>query len=290
MTIGGDKERSGEVRKYDFARPERLTTRLREKLSEDQKLLARAIARKLSHELVGKCDVEYRLAVEESTDVVLGNEFDPVFSFRLAPSRETAFLCFEAQSAQALIETLLGGSGNTRDVERPPTKIEIRLLGQIAAMVRDIVALHLNEKTAPTESPSYMDETATTGTGVRVGVSVSFDVMIGEGMGSIKIFYPYTELEEILELESDVAAQEGDAAGGKMTSEHVGAVCLSVKACTRPTQVQIQDIISLAVGDVLSLDRKMSDEVEIRIGDRLTFFGHPGTVENSVGVQVSRTR
>ena len=44
----------------------------------------------------------------------------------------------------------------------------------------------------------------------------------------------------------------------------------------------------LQVGDVVQLDRKVTDEVQVAIGDKVVFVGHPGTRNGNVGIRITR--
>jgi flagellar motor switch protein FliM len=72
-----------------------------------------------------------------------------------------------------------------------------------------------------------------------------------------------------------------------MTTEHLSEISLQLRVRFLPAPIQIRDVASLRVGDVLFLGRKTADQVEVRVGGRPAFLGHPGAVEGSMGVQIS---
>ena len=52
------------------------------------------------------------------------------------------------------------------------------------------------------------------------------------------------------------------------------------------SQITISEFLSLAVGDVISLNKPVEDGLAIRIGDRLKYIGSPGTIKDRVAVQI----
>lgn len=106
--------------------------------------------------------------------------------------------------------------------------------------------------------------------------------------GRMRLFFNFEDLADVLGFGKGASGPgEGDE---HITPEHIASVTLPLYVSYQPTPVAIRDIATLQVGDVLFLDHKPSDEVEIRVGKELSFFGHPGAIDNSIGVRISRSR
>ncbi len=106
--------------------------------------------------------------------------------------------------------------------------------------------------------------------------------------GRLRLFFNFDELADILGFgKSGTGPAEGDE---HLTTDHLAQVTIPLSASYRPTPVAIRDITTLQVGDVLFLDHKPTDEVEIRMGNVISFYGHPGAIEKSIGVRISRSR
>jgi len=49
-----------------------------------------------------------------------------------------------------------------------------------------------------------------------------------------------------------------------------------------------REFLELQVGDVIRLDRRKNQEIEVFVGDKLKFYGVPGRKEGRVAIKVTR--
>lgn len=273
------------VRPYDFRQPERLNAAARDRIAVIHGHLARGMARALAAHLSMECAIEFARSAEERPGRILETPSDFVYSFPLASS-EDRFVLFHLSGAlgQGIIDRLLGGPGETREIDRPPTTIERSLIAPIAEGIRGSVV-----PTGASPKPVvYLDDDLRTSSSSASGVLATFDVSLGEGTGTLDLFYPYAAMKEVLGVDLSDKATAGDGGTERVSRDHIGGVRIALSARMAPTPVQIRDIASLAEGDVLYLDRKLSDEVEIRVGETIAFYGYPGTLDGRIGIQVTR--
>lgn len=326
---------SPQVRPYDFRSPERLTSRTRRHLEPNQELLAERIGEALSTLLAVPCSIRFEKLTERSTEAFLGEGHDPSFRLRPAAGRREIFLRVQTRLAQAFIDRLLGGVGDPRDVERPPTDIEAAVLGMVAAEVSGSTARSWNAEPGAAGESTFLTRKGMRGIKSISGLISTFTLRFGEDApsaeetpeeeaaeappeeaeaevtegetaesadaaleeeapgddslaGRFRIFFHYDDLAEILGFgKGDTGPGEGDE---HVTTAHLAAVALPLSARYRPTPVAIRDITSLRLGDVLYLDHKPTDEVEVRVGREFAFYGNPGAVDGSIGVRISRSK
>ncbi len=283
-----EEQGGSRVRPYDFRQPERLGVEPRERLAAIHTHLARGIARALADHLTMECSVEFTRSSEELPARLLQTPADFLYSFPLASSPERSILFrLSGPLGQAIVDRFLGGPGEIREADRFPTVIETTLLGPVAAGVGGSLATGGGTAPAPPVPMGPDERTAFPGAS---GIIASFSVDLGEGNGVLELFYPYEAVTEVLGISlGDEESTGGGATGEKITDAHIGRVLLPIRVRLVPTPVQIRDVASLREGDVLYLDRKLDDEVEIRVGGCLAFLGHPGAVNGRIGIQVSRS-
>ncbi len=281
------------VRPYDFRSPERLTSATKALLVPAQQKLAEYLTDTLGRELDCPCAVTFDRADERSLDSFLRPEADPVHRLKPVDERGDVFFRIDSALAQAFVDRILGGPGAPREVERPPTDIEAALLGAVAARAAEAVGASWDEEVGATE-PFPLDGSARRDVEPSAGVISSFSITLGDegeggepARGTIRFFYDFDDLGDALGFAKAVAS-ENDAPE-TVTTEHLAKMRLRLTARYRPTPVQIRDLTSLRVGDVLYLDHKLTDEVEIAFDGKTAFYGYPGTVDSSIGVRISRT-
>jgi flagellar motor switch protein FliM len=68
----------------------------------------------------------------------------------------------------------------------------------------------------------------------------------------------------------------------------VQSTSVPVKAVLGRTTVTVRDVLELQPGDVMTLDTGVNEELEVRVGDLLKFYGIPGVKKNKVAVRITR--
>lgn len=61
-----------------------------------------------------------------------------------------------------------------------------------------------------------------------------------------------------------------------------------MKAVLGRTQITVREFLELQVGDVLRLDRRKNQEIEVFVGNKLKFYGVPGRKEGRIAVKITR--
>ncbi|MCK4546019.1 MAG: FliM/FliN family flagellar motor switch protein [Candidatus Eisenbacteria sp.] len=290
MATAESSGRSPEVRPYDFRNPERLTTGVRSKLGAHQASLAEILSGRLSEGLRTESTVEFQEIREANAGVFLEPPHDPVFSLTPSSTSGDVLVRMESGLAQAFVELLLGGQGEKREPDREASSIEIALLGWMAGVVQASLGQAWPGGEGRAGEPAYLTSEERAELQGRGGVISSMGLTFGETTGVLRFFYGSEQLAGIVGGALGDVDSGAEAVGGvtKMTAEMIGGVALPVRVQMPPTPVQIQDLTSLEVGDVLYLDRKLDDEIRIIIGERHAFNGYPGTADGVLGVQISK--
>jgi flagellar motor switch protein FliM len=256
-------------------------------LSRTHGRLAKTIARSAETWLGIPCEVHHREVTEEPVARLLDEAGSHVVLFPLASGSGAVLFHVAGSLVQGLVDRLLGGPGESRGVDRPPTAIERALLAPLTDAVR--AALGTCGGTQP-KAGSPLEAEAREPHRASLGVIARFDLEIGSCVGPFHIFYPYEAVQEVLGIAVGAGSTGANAEPEeKLTPEHLGSVRVRVRAFLEPAPVPLRDLTSLRIGDVLRLDRKLTDEVVVRVGDREVFTGYPGAVDGRVGVRIRRT-
>ncbi|HSK97481.1 MAG TPA: FliM/FliN family flagellar motor switch protein [Euzebyales bacterium] len=213
------------------------------------------------------------------------------------PGAETGMMIgLDAAIGLRIIDRLLGGSGGPAP-ERGPTELELDLLGDVLSApigaVGETLAAALTE-------PPQLGHLTTQSQLVRM-VPLTEPVLvlayrIGFNLaepaeGTLSLCYPGAIVEMLLEA----AGQLGDA-GGEGPSGHpalralVEELQVDLAARLQPSAVRADDLRQLRVGDVLILDHRRGDAIDLAIGDAVVLDGALGRRGRSVAVQVQGWR
>ncbi len=211
------------------------------------------------------------------------------------PGAPTAMLFrFDAGLVLHMIDRILGGSGAPAAV-RVPTELEVELAGDIAAgpvgavghaltglvtgpprISRANVDPRLVRLVAPRERMLVL----------RYGVTIDLPTPVE---GTVQLCYPEATAAALVAHvgePSDDARATTPAAVNPVVRGLVGDVEVDMVARLRPSQVAADDLRRLRTGDVLTLDHRRDDAVELAIGDLVLLHGALGRRRRNVAVQV----
>ena len=190
---------------------------------------------------------------------------------------------------------MLGGGGEPLDKNRDFTEIELsiieRILGVCVNLLREpwqnVVAIEprlerieTNSQFAQIISPSEM-----------IAI-ITINIKIGETEGLMNICLPFLCLEDIMDKLNTKywfsTLQESDEADYHETIESmIERAQIPMKAVLGKTALPVMDFINLQVGDIIKLNSKVDDELDIYVGNMLKFTALPGSSSDNYAVKVT---
>ncbi len=125
-------------------------------------------------------------------------------------------------------------------------------------------------------------------------VVISFNSIIGETSGMINICIPHVVLEPIVpNLSVRYWMQSNKKEVSKEQTEiiekRVKQSELEVVAELGNADISIEDFLSLQYGDVIQLDQKIDQPLNLKVGGIPKFNVQPGKLKNRMAVQVIET-
>jgi len=197
--------------------------------------------------------------------------------------------------AYAMLDRLLGGGGNSPTKINVLTEIETIIMARIFS--RALETLQEAWKTVADVFPSY-DTLETNPQFMQIASAndtialISLSTKIGDTTGMINLCIPHVVIEPIMPHLSvhhmfvthkkTKSTDESDA-----LKSRVNKAKLQVIAELGNSQITVREFLGLAVGDVISLDKVVDEGLPIKVGEKLKFFGNPGTVKGRVSVQIN---
>ena len=182
-----------------------------------------------------------------------------------APLSGSIIFEIEPHIAFALVDRILGGKGSSMERIREFTEIEL-------AIIERIMIQMLNLMREPWENVlsirPRLDKIETNAQFAQVVEPIVSKL-------STRFWFSTVEKEATPEMKRDIER------GVQNTS-------VPVKAVLGRTTVTVRDVLELQAGDVLALDTGVNDELEVRVGDLLKFYGIPGVKKNRVAVRITK--
>lgn len=122
---------------------------------------------------------------------------------------------------------------------------------------------------------------------------VSLETQMSDVVGMMNICIPFLVLEPILDKLN--VHYYYSSASAKSTPENVETIRhklenskVPLKVILGHTSITVKDLLELAPGDIVPLDRNIRRELEVVIGHRTKFMGLPGIYDNRYAVQISQ--
>jgi flagellar motor switch protein FliM len=240
-----------------------------------------------------------------STDQIIFQEFvksmDSISLIRLFtmdPLPGSAIMEIKLPLAYGVCDMLLGGQGGVETEVRRMTEIEFAILEpflqgfeeQLASVWKEVVDVDFN--VTRTETDSEMVQTAPSEAPMVV---VTMVMKVGQANGIISIAYPLPMVQQLLNR-LDVKNWESDNYYGKLDEKNyrldlmtaAAQLQLPVHVDIGTVQLRPSEIEGLEEGDVLILDTKFNDLLNIMVGNLKFAAGKPGKVGKSLSVKIMK--
>ncbi len=299
-----EKASEKKVKEYDFRSPKKFTKEQLKKLDSIHSNYTRSLSSYLTGILRMFCQLsvtqleeqryhEFSNALPDSVmmgvvDLNIQDESVPDTSIIIEISRNTVF---------SIIDRLLGGSGDIVNIEREFTEIELSLIENVlknmvklfkdawksyADMDPQLVGIETNARLMQTISPDDI-----------VLITV-IDIAMKGISGNMSICIPAINLEEIIKKMNARSIKSDKKLDGLKDSERRDIIFRSVKdsnleltAVLGEAELTLSDVINLQVGDIVMIDKSISDFIDFKVGSKTWFKGKMGNYKKRKAVQLS---
>lgn len=284
---------TGPVVRYNFRRPDRVS---KEQMHALQFLHERA-ARNLSTSLSAYLRTTINLSVA-SVEQFTYQEFlatlsDPTafYSLSIAPFDELGALEIGPGVAFAMIDRMLGGTGQTAPMARPLTEIEQNVIDEVVMLLIDGLAdgwravASLSFGIRGRETRPQMLQVAAPN---EIVCAVAFDLKVGEVRGTVNLCIP-TNVVETAEGQFSGAWQrqkrELTPTEHAWLLENLGRVPLPVVPLIR-TRLKTGAVLALKPGEVVALPLSAESPIDVYVGGIRKMSGRLASERGRLMVQV----
>ena len=287
------------VQPYDFRMPVFLSANELRKLRVEHDEFVQALGARLSNYL--RLEVGLQMS---KINTITFQEFAATLSnpthvtlFKVEPLTGVCVLEVNPRLGLTIVDRLMGGSGHSADVDRDLSEIEVALLDQATQIIIGEWCNHWTtaEDLRPTilghENNGQFVQTSSPAT---ITLAVTMEARINDCMEKLQIGFPCMTLEPLirrLSMEVDSVAKEAEAApaGPARWMPQFNSVEVPLTAYFPDMTFPAGDLARLKVGDVLSWDPDVVNEIELRLASLPKFSGRLGRNGENWAIQINQT-
>jgi flagellar motor switch protein FliM len=292
----GRAQRAAPVVAYNFKRPDRVSKDQIRSLHFLHDRFARNVTTSLSAFLRTTTELSILSVEQFSYSEFLMALPDPTAFYGVAMPPYDAMAAAELNPALAfaMIDRMLGGTGETSAPQRALTEIEQNVIDAVVKLLLE----HLSETWRAVTDVRFQIHARDTRPQMlqvaslnEVVIHLAFNLKVGETHGLLNICIPASLIEASgagFAHSWQQAKRESTARERRWLAENLGRVRLPVTADVQ-TLLRTSELIALAPGHVLSLGIPVGPDVSVRVGGLVKFKGRLATTEGRAAVLINRS-
>ncbi len=298
-----EEENEKKVKNYDFKTPKKFT---KEKLKLIESIFEN-YARVLSSYLTGLMRIYVKvevLQIEEQKYYEFNNALPDYVMMSMVNMgisdddilETIAIMQLSNPVTMTIMDRLMGGTGAYTELNRDFTEIEVGLmttvLGRMAGLLKDPWGqyIDLDPSLTNVETNSRVMQSIPPD---EVVVLIMLEIEIKDVKNTMSICIPAMNLESIMSKFSDKWARNTKKYDPNRENERRQSILESIKdsginidAILCKTDVDLYDILTLQVDDVIPLGMSINDNVEVLVGGKHWFDGKLGVRNNKKAIRI----
>ena len=286
-----------QVKDYDFARPAKFSKEHLRTLEIIFEHFGRLLATNLPAYLRKSVSVDVA-----NSEVVIYSEFSNALSnpvllgvVGMDPLMGNVIMEMASNLGFAIVDRLLGGVGNSLEKERDFSEIELSILERVFTICVNLLhepwenVVEITPRLNRIETNSQFAQIISPSETIAI---VTINLKIGDVEGLMNICLPYTTLEPVMDKLNTKywfsTMKEKDSNSYEAAIENIiDNALIPMKAVLGTSKINVQDFVNLQLGDIIRLDRKVDDELEVYVGNIKKFKALPGYSDNKYAVRVT---
>ena len=291
------KDKGVQVKDYDFSRPSKFSKEHLRTLEIIFEHYGRLLSTNLPIYLRKNIQVEVM-----NSEAVTYMEFSNALSnpallgvIDFAPLKGNIIMEMATKLGYTIVDRLLGGEGEPLEKMREFTEIELLIIERIMTSIVDLLRepwanvldahprlerIETNPQFAQIISPTEM-----------IAI-VTINVSIGDVEGLLNICLPYLVLEPVMDkLNTKFWFSNMNENVDETFTEDIQRLIVKanvpVTAILGNSAINVSEFAALQVGDIIQLDTKVDDELDIYVGDIRKFTALPGSSGRNYAVRIT---
>lgn len=286
-----------QVKNYDFKRP----TKFSKEHLRTLEIIYEHYGRLLSTNLPVYLRKNIQVSVA-SSETVIFSEFTNALSnpvilgiVNFQPLGGTIIIELAAQLGFAMIDRMLGGTGDPLEKNRDFTEIEMTIIQKMMVVCMQLMrepwknVTDINPVMERIETNSQFAQVIAPNDMIAI---VTLNMKIGEVEGFMNVCLPFFTLENVMDkLNTKYWYANMQERNEEDYEEYIETlikrVDVPVKAVLGKSEVAVNDFLNLQVGDIIRLDTGVEDDLTVYVGNIKKFTALPGSSKDKYAVRVT---
>jgi flagellar motor switch protein FliM len=285
-----------QVKDYDFARPSKFSKEHLRTLVFIFEHYARLLSTNLPVYLRKNVQVEV-MHSEAATYQEFSNSLsNPVLLgvVNFLPLEGNIIMDMAAELGYAIVDRMLGGEGQPLEKNRDFTDIELTIIERIMVVCTNLLVepwqsvQQLEPMLERIETNSQFAQFVTPNEMTSI---VTMNIKIGNVEGLMNVCIPFAVLEPVIDklntkywYSNTQEKDEGDYRD--VLEESLQRARIPVRAIMGKSAVSVNDFIHLQPGDIIKVNTRIEDELDVYVGNIKKFSAIPGAYEDSYAVKI----
>ena len=285
-----------QIKDYNFARPSKFSKDHLRTLVFIFEHYARLLSTSLPVYLRKNVQVEVMHAEAATFQEFSNSLSNPVLIgvVNFAPLEGTIVIEMASGLGYTIVDRMLGGSGTPLEKAREFTEIELSIIERVMSVCTNLLVepwINVQELNPTLERIETNSQFAQFVSPNEMTSVVTMDIKIGDVQGLMNICIPYTVVEPVIDKINtkywySTADVKSNEAYREMIEETLGRAQIPVRAIMGRTAISVNDFIHLQVGDIIKVDTKLEDDLDVYVGNIKKFSALPGAHNDAYAVKI----
>lgn len=236
-----------------------------------------------------------------NSEAVIYSEFSNALSnpvllgiVNIAPLKGNIIIEWADNLGYTVVDRMLGGVGAPLEKNREFTEIEMAIIEKV---FRAMVGLLKEPWKNVADIEPYLERIETNSQFAQIIAPsemiaiVTMNLRIGDVEGLVNVCLPFISLEPIMDKLNTKywysTTQEHDESYEAAVETLISKAEIPVTAMLGKSRISVNDFVNMQIGDIIRLDTKINDELDVYTGKIKKFKALPGSMADNYAVRVT---
>ena len=195
----------------------------------------------------------------------------------------------------AIVDRLLGGEGKSLEKERDFSEIELSILERIFSICVNLMqepwtnVVKISPRLERIETNSQFAQIISPSETIAI---VTLEIKIGDIEGLMNVCLPFDTLEPVVDKLNtkywfSTMKEKDDNSYEDIIEGAINRAKVPMRAVLGTSRISVGDFTNLQVGDIIKIDKKVDQELDVYVGNIKKFLALPGYSNDKYAVRVT---